>query len=54
MTGSIKYSPYFQISLSTFDDEATLCANFRGSQKDRLIITRFLNDFVAELQRNAM
>lgn len=54
MTGSIKYSPNFQISLSTFDDEATLCVNLRGTQDDHLIITSFLNDFIGELQRNVM
>lgn len=54
MTGSIKYNPSFQMSLSTFDDEAVLCVNFRGTQNDRLIIANFLNDFVSELQKNAM
>jgi NRPS condensation-like uncharacterized protein len=54
MTGSIKYNPNFQISLSTFNDEATLCVNFKGTQEDRFIIAGFLNNFITELQNNAM
>lgn len=50
MTGSIKYVPNFQLSLTTFDDRATLCVNLYGTQSDRQIITSFLNDFALELQ----
>ena len=50
MTGSIKYSPNFQVSLSTYDDEAALCVNLYGTQADRCKIGRFLDDFITELQ----
>ena len=50
MTGSIKYIPNFQLSLTTFDDKATLCVNLHGTQSDRQVITGFLNDFTLELQ----
>lgn len=50
MTGSIKYIPNFQLSLTTFNDKATLCVNLYGTQKDRQIVIDFLNDFALELQ----
>lgn len=50
MTGSIKYIPNFQVSLTTFDDQATLCVNLYGTQNDRKIIIDFLDDFMRELQ----
>lgn len=49
MTGSIKYSPYFQLAISTFDDQATLSVNLYGTQSDRNIISSFLNKLVQEL-----
>lgn len=35
MTGSIKYAPYFQVAVSTFDDLPTLSVNLYGTQSDR-------------------
>lgn len=49
MTGSIKYSPYFQIAISTFDDQATLSVNLYGTQSDRNTISVFLDKPVQEL-----
>lgn len=49
MTGSIKYDPFFQVSLTTFDDEAVLCVNLYGTENDRQKIDKFLNDFLLEL-----
>ncbi len=54
MTGSIKYIPIFQLSLTTFDDKATLCVNLYGTQSDRQIITGFLNNFALELQNGVI
>lgn len=54
MTGSIKYIPYFQVSLTTFDDQATLCVNLYGTQSDKQKIAAFLRDFIAELREVAM
>ncbi len=50
MTGSIKYVPNFQVSLTTFDDQATLCVNLYGTRNDRQIIIDFLDDFMQKLQ----
>ncbi|HEX3026381.1 MAG TPA: hypothetical protein VHR42_04035 [Clostridia bacterium] len=50
MTGSIKYVPNFQVSVTTFDDEATLCVNLYGTEDDRQKVKTFLDDFAAELQ----
>ncbi len=50
MTGSIKYVPNFQVSVTTFDDEATLCVNLYGTEGDRQKVKTFLDDFAAELQ----
>lgn len=35
MTGSIKYNPYFQLAISTFDNVATLSVNLYGTQSDK-------------------
>ncbi|MBV7276887.1 hypothetical protein I6U48_28880 [Clostridium sp. PL3] len=51
MTGSIKYSPYFQLAISTFDDQATLSVNLYGTQSDRNTISLFLDKFVQELNK---
>ena len=50
MTGSVKYIPNFQVSLTTFDNQATLCVNLYGTQNDRKIIIGFLDDLMRELQ----
>ena len=41
MCGSIKYRPYFQLSVSTFKDIMTLCVNLYGDDNDRRILTDF-------------
>ncbi len=51
MTGSIKYVPNFQVSVTTFDDQATLCVNLYGTEGDRQKVKAFLNDLHAELQQ---
>jgi NRPS condensation-like uncharacterized protein len=51
MTGSIKYRDYFQLSLSTFDDEAVCCVNLYGTENDRKTIASFLDMFITELDR---
>jgi NRPS condensation-like uncharacterized protein len=50
MTGSIKYVPYFQLALSTFDNEAAFSINLYGTQSDRNQIAAFLDQFILELQ----
>lgn len=49
MTGSIKYIPYFQIAVSTFDDMMTLSVNLYGTQTDRKKISHFLDGMISEL-----
>jgi NRPS condensation-like uncharacterized protein len=47
--GSIKYKPYFQIAITTFDNEITLSINFCGTEGDKIKITEFLATFDNEL-----
>lgn len=54
MTGSIKYVPNFQVSVTTFDDQATFCVNLYGTEDDRKQIQTFLNDFYSELHEAAL
>jgi NRPS condensation-like uncharacterized protein len=44
MTGSIKYNPYIQLAVSTFDDEPTLSVAFHGTQNDRQKIEQLLEE----------
>jgi NRPS condensation-like uncharacterized protein len=44
MTGSIKYSPYVQLAVSTFEDQPTLSIAFHGTQSDRGKIVRLLEE----------
>lgn len=50
MTGSIKYVPYFQLAVSTYDDQATLSINLYGTQSDQHKVSLFLDGMVHELQ----
>ncbi len=50
MTGSIKYPPYFQLAISTFDNEATLSVNLYGTISDRNQIASFLGKLMLELK----
>jgi NRPS condensation-like uncharacterized protein len=49
MTGSVKYPDYFQLSVSTFNDEVACCVNLYGTESDRRIIASFLDAFMKEL-----
>lgn len=50
MTGSIKYSPYFQLAISTYGDQAVLSVNLYGTLSDRKKISAFLDDILLELR----
>lgn len=50
MTGSIKYAPYFQMAISTYDNQATLSINLYGTPSDRKRVSLFLDSIVKELQ----
>ncbi|MDD3223610.1 MAG: WS/DGAT domain-containing protein [Clostridium sp.] len=49
ISGSIKYKPYFQIAITTFDNQMTLSINFCGTEEDRIKIQKFLQVFDTEL-----
>lgn len=49
MTGSVKYSPYFQLAVSTFDNKPVLSVNLFGSENDRVKISSFLDKVILEL-----
>jgi NRPS condensation-like uncharacterized protein len=49
VTGSIKYPPYFQLALTTFDEAITFSINLYGSTEDREKIDRFFRILDDEL-----
>lgn len=49
ITGSVKYSPLFQLALSTFQDEVTLSVAFHGTRADQEKIGHFLELIDTEL-----
>ena len=49
LCGSIKYRPYFQLAMSSYDGELTLTVNQCGSTTDREQILSFLSDVDTEL-----
>jgi NRPS condensation-like uncharacterized protein len=51
LCGSIKYKPYFQLAMSSYDGELTLSVNLLGSTEDRGRILSFLAEIDAELSR---
>ena len=49
LCGSIKYKPYFQLAISSYEGELTLSVNLLGSSSDRNRILFFLDEIDAEL-----
>jgi NRPS condensation-like uncharacterized protein len=49
LCGSIKYKPYFQVAMSSYDGQLTLTANQYGNVDDQDRIRSFLNEIDAEL-----
>jgi NRPS condensation-like uncharacterized protein len=49
LTGAVKYSPYFQVSVSSFDQTLTLSCNLYGTSSDCLAADAMLNSVVSEL-----
>jgi NRPS condensation-like uncharacterized protein len=49
LCGSIKYKPYFQLAISSYDGELTLSINLLGSASDRNRILSFFDEIEAEL-----
>ncbi len=49
-SGAIKYKPYMQLALTTFQNEITFSVGIRGNDKDAEIFQGFLNDVIKELK----
>lgn len=49
LTGTIKYAPYFQLSISTYRQRCTLTSNMYGTKEDKRFIEQFLADVKNEL-----
>ncbi|EKQ56856.1 MULTISPECIES: condensation domain-containing protein [unclassified Clostridium] len=49
ITGAVKYVPYFQIAVSTYDNTCTLSCNLYGTPEDKICIEQFLMDMKNEL-----
>ena len=49
LCGSIKYKPYFQLAMSSYDGQLTLSVNQYGSAVDRDRVGSFLDEIHAEL-----
>ena len=49
LCGSIKYKPYFQLAISSYDGELTLSVNLLGCASDRNSILSFFDEIEAEL-----
>ena len=49
LCGSIKYKPYFQLAISSYEGELTLSINLLGSAGDRDRILSFFDEIDAEL-----
>jgi NRPS condensation-like uncharacterized protein len=50
LCGSIKYKPYFQLAMSSYDGELTLSVNQYGNAGDRERILSFLDEIEAQLR----
>lgn len=49
-SGAIKYKPYMQLALTTFQNEITFTVGIRGNDKDAEIFLGFINDVIQELK----
>ncbi len=49
ITGAVKYVPYFQIAVSSYNDQCTLSSNLHGTAQDKLAIEQFLLRMEQEL-----
>lgn len=46
ISGSIKYAPYFQIAVTTFNGEMTFSTNFHGTEKDHVWLDQFVDRMI--------
>lgn len=47
ISGSIKYAPYFQIAVTTFNKVMTFSTNFHGTEQDRKWLDHFVNQMIS-------
>jgi NRPS condensation-like uncharacterized protein len=52
LTGAVKYVPYFQIAVSTYNDCCTLSSNLYGTPEDIITVKKFLVKVKEELLNN--
>ena len=50
MSGAIKYKPYMQLALTTFQNEVTFSIGIRGNDEDEKIFRAFMLDVIKELK----
>ncbi|MBO5776761.1 MAG: hypothetical protein J6R35_05255 [Clostridia bacterium] len=53
MSGAIKYKPYMQLALTTFQNEVTFSIGIRGNDEDEKIFRAFMLDVINELKTYA-
>jgi Uncharacterized protein containing a NRPS condensation (elongation) domain len=46
ISGSIKYAPYFQVAVTTFNGEITFSTNFHGTEQDHLWLEQFVDRMI--------
>jgi len=51
MFASLKYHPYFQVSVTSFNDKMTLGVALLGCERDRLDVGKFFDMMTAELEK---
>ncbi len=48
-SGAVKYKPYMQLALTTFQNEITFSVGIRGNDEDARIFHRFMKDVIQEI-----
>jgi NRPS condensation-like uncharacterized protein len=46
ISGSIKYAPYFQVAVTTFNGEMTFSTNFHGTDRDHVWLDHFVDRMI--------
>lgn len=49
-SGAVKYKPYMQLALTTFQNEITFSVGIRGNDRDAEIFHNFMKDIIQEIQ----
>ncbi|MBQ9114885.1 MAG: hypothetical protein IJY07_03005, partial [Clostridia bacterium] len=49
-SGAVKYKPYMQLALTTFQNEITFSVGIRGNDQDAEIFHNFMKDIIQEIQ----